>query len=358
VVVVVGCVVVVVRGTVVVVVFGTTVVVVSGTVVVVVATWASVVVVLSAAVGSSCCDPPPAAKPISKAASTAIAMNQPRRQIGKLASCGAGTSGGGVGVVTRIRPYLYWHQLTVRAKDDPSELPGALPGDETARWFSSDCQESSPRSVSAVDLSAPLPSLRSVTRSGPSHLGRSVVVDAEQATPELWDVADNHVIARRRLDDLALLGETVHELTCRYVDRIPTVFVLDIDSEELNQPETTGAPPYELGGEFTFLRERLTKLIWHNSYDARSGELIWWWAHKAEARLDVAVGGPADVLTADGTPIWIDGGPRQPLDVDGLVHHESIELGTLTPVPKPTALDADLAPDQLDAVSIRSGCYG
>ncbi|MGB8360254.1 MAG: hypothetical protein WCE80_02530 [Acidimicrobiia bacterium] len=160
------------------------------------------------------------------------------------------------------------------------------------------------------------------------------------------------MIDRALMGDPARIAETVHDLTRRYVNRIPTVFILDVDPDELNVPETTDAPPYELGGEFTFLRERLTKLIWHNSYDTRSGELIWWWAHKAAARLDVTVGGPADVLTADGTPIWIDGGPRQPLDIDGLVvHHESIELGRLTPVPKSTPPGADPAPDQLDAVS-------
>jgi DNA helicase-2/ATP-dependent DNA helicase PcrA len=153
-----------------------------------------------------------------------------------------------------------------------------------------------------------------------------------------------------------LLAKTVDELQRRYVARIPTVFVLDVDPEALNRLETTDAPPYELGATFSFLRERLSKMVWHNSYDARLGELIWWWAHKAAARLNVTVGGPADVIAEDGTPMWIDGGPRQPFDIDGaVVHHESVELGNLTPVPKPTPPNADLAPDQLDAVSHRVG---
>ena len=154
------------------------------------------------------------------------------------------------------------------------------------------------------------------------------------------------------LDDPDLLAKTVDELQRRYVARIPTVFVLDVDPEALNRLETTDAPPYELGATFSFLRERLSKMVWHNSYDARLGELIWWWAHKAAARLNVTAGGPADVIAEDGTPMWIDGGPRQPLDIDGVVvHHESVELGNLTPVPQPTPPNADLAPDQLDAVS-------
>ncbi|HET9259291.1 MAG TPA: hypothetical protein VFP42_04105, partial [Acidimicrobiia bacterium] len=149
-----------------------------------------------------------------------------------------------------------------------------------------------------------------MTPSGPSPLGRSVVLGPGQPTPEAWGAADNYVLDRELLGDADQLETTVHHLTRGYVNRIPSIYVLGVDLEILNAPETSDAPPYELGAEFTFLRERLTKLIWHNSYDARSGELIWWWAHKAAARLDVTVGGPADVLTADGTSIWIDGGPR------------------------------------------------
>jgi DNA helicase-2/ATP-dependent DNA helicase PcrA len=160
------------------------------------------------------------------------------------------------------------------------------------------------------------------------------------------------VIDRGLLDDLDRLEETVDDLQTRYIKRIPSVFVLDVDAEALNRPETTDAPPYELGDTFSFLRERLTKLVWHNSYDARSEPMIWWWARKAAARLGVTVGGPADVLAEDGTPLWIDGGPRQPLDIDDVVvHHESVELGRPTPVLRATAPNADLAADQLDAVS-------
>ncbi len=184
------------------------------------------------------------------------------------------------------------------------------------------------------------------------QLGRSVVVRAGESAPKPWAEANTYVIDRGLLDDRDRLGETVDEIQRRYVQRIPTVFLLDVDVEDLSQRETTGAPPHELGATFSFLRERLTKLVWHNSYDARSGDLIWWWAHKAANRLGVTVGGPADVVAEDGTSIWIDGGPRQPLDIDDLVvHHESIELGKLTPVPRTANPTAGLAIDQLDAVS-------
>jgi DNA helicase-2/ATP-dependent DNA helicase PcrA len=82
---------------------------------------------------------------------------------------------------------------------------------------------------------------------------------------------------------------------------------------------------------------------------------VWWWAHKAAARIGVEVGGQADVVTADGTELWIDGGPREPLDIAYVVHHESVDLGNLRYVPSDTVPDDKLAPDQLEAVSHRVG---
>lgn len=187
---------------------------------------------------------------------------------------------------------------------------------------------------------------------GPPQLGRSVVIGPGIAPPEPWADAERFDIDRELLDDPERLGKVVDEIQRRYVGRIPTVFVLAMDTGVLTRPEATAAPPYELGASFSFLRERLSKLLWHNSYDARSDPPVWWWAHKAAARLRVAVDGSADVVAEDGTSMWIDGGPRQPLQLDEvIIHHESVELGRTTPVPPPEAPTADLAADQLEAVS-------
>jgi DNA helicase-2/ATP-dependent DNA helicase PcrA len=179
-----------------------------------------------------------------------------------------------------------------------------------------------------------------------------VVVGPGAPPPPAWVDADRIRIDPALLADARLLAETVNDVQRRYVRRTPTVFELDLASEELATAETTDAPPYELGGRFTFLRERLVKAVWHNSYDARADPLVWWWGHKAAARLQVTVGGQADVVEADGTPAWIDGGPRQPLDLDEVViHHETVDLGRDHPVPSSKAPRLDLAPDQMDAVS-------
>ncbi|MGH8873474.1 MAG: ATP-dependent DNA helicase UvrD2 [Acidimicrobiia bacterium] len=170
--------------------------------------------------------------------------------------------------------------------------------------------------------------------------------------PSAWADAERIRIDPALLADPDRLAKTTDEVQRRYVRRIPIVFELDVAADELTAPETSDAFPYELGGRFTFLRERLVKAVWHNSYDARTDPPVWWWGQKAAARLEVTVDGPADVLNADGAPVWIDGGPRQPLDLDGVViHHETVEMGRYTPVQplKPPSLD--LAADQLEAVS-------
>jgi DNA helicase-2/ATP-dependent DNA helicase PcrA len=129
------------------------------------------------------------------------------------------------------------------------------------------------------------------------------------------------------------------------------VIELGVDNTALSEPESTNSPPFELGGTFTFLRERLAKAVWHNSYDARTDQLIWWWAQKAEARLQVSVSGPADVRLQDGTPAWIDGGPRQEIDIAGrIIHHESVGLGLDKTLSVPQEPIEGLARDQKAAV--------
>lgn len=191
-----------------------------------------------------------------------------------------------------------------------------------------------------------------MTSPGPKELGRSVVIGPGTDAPEAWQEADSYLIDDSILTDPERLEVLIAELARRYFSRIPSVFVLETDVDEMNAPEATDAPPYELGAEFSFLRERLVKLVWHNAYDTRNGSMVWWWAHKAVARFDGAVDGPADIVLEDGTPVWIDGGPRQPFNLEHkVIHHESVDIGRPTFVRPQTAPRADLAPDQLDAVS-------
>lgn len=206
--------------------------------------------------------------------------------------------------------------------------------------------------TSAANLSGATRRLVPVTIPGPPELGRSVVVPSDAPTPAEWADAERYVIDPRLLGNQSSLTEMVEVLGRRYVNRVPSIFELAIDPALLSTPELTDAPPYDLGGQFTFLRERLAKLVWHNSYDARQDPPVWWWGRKAVARIGATEAGSADVTLGDGTTAWIDGGPRQPLDLEIVViHSESVELGKSTRIPPESAPVDDLAPDQLEAVS-------
>ncbi|HVL04542.1 MAG TPA: ATP-dependent DNA helicase UvrD2, partial [Acidimicrobiales bacterium] len=90
------------------------------------------------------------------------------------------------------------------------------------------------------------------------------------------------------------------------------------------------------------------------TYDARSGEPVWWHGVRA-GRLGAEIGGPADVVLPDGTPAWCDGGPRQALVLDhAVIHRDSIDAGRLT-VARDRPPSSALAPDQLAAVSHAGG---
>ena len=91
---------------------------------------------------------------------------------------------------------------------------------------------------------------------------------------------------------------------------------------------------------------------WANTYDARKGDLVWWWGRKA-ARLDPAASvveeGSGDVVLPDGGAAWIDGGPRRPWAPDevgdlAVVHSETVDGGSLMVLPPPADPRAELAP--------------
>ncbi len=191
---------------------------------------------------------------------------------------------------------------------------------------------------------------------GPPELGRAVIVGPGMAAPAGWDAAERVVI-----DDAALAApaEVVGRLHAAWASRTPIVIEAVVDPSAFREPRSHAEPPWQLGPGFELWAERLHFLVWANSYDLRAGgEPIWWWSRKA-VRAGATEGGPADVTLPDGTAAWIDGGPRAPLAVPlagaAVVHRESVELGVLRPQPAPVAPSAELAPDQLAAVSHGSG---
>jgi DNA helicase-2/ATP-dependent DNA helicase PcrA len=199
--------------------------------------------------------------------------------------------------------------------------------------------------------------LRAVNLPAPSALGRSVVVAADSAPPPAWADAPVVQIRPSLLIDAEQLALVVDRLHRAWVGRDPVVVELGVDAALLREPEVSTLDPWRLRRGFSFNRERLHHLIWVNSYDYRTGELIWWWGRKAVA-LGAAEDTTADIRLVEGRPAWVDGGPRGPiLDPDDVVvHAESVTLRSLARAParNDSALE-ELAPDQRAAAAHDAG---
>jgi DNA helicase-2/ATP-dependent DNA helicase PcrA len=211
-----------------------------------------------------------------------------------------------------------------------------------------------------------------VSAPGPPGLGRGVVVDAGDTVPPAWRDAPVVTIDRSVVDTPA--GErsaVVDELHAHWAQRRPVVVRLAVDPGGFRAPPSLTAddigPTWLLDPAFDLGHDRLHFLVWANTYDARGGgEPIWWWGRKAAKLGKTALDAPtadapsADVMLPDGTPAWIDGGPRgdDAVALVGgatVVPAESVEAGHLRRLPRGVAPHADLAPDQLAAVAHGSG---
>jgi DNA helicase-2/ATP-dependent DNA helicase PcrA len=211
---------------------------------------------------------------------------------------------------------------------------------------------------------------------GPAIFGRSVVVASPDAVPSPW-AGTNRVV----LDEAALAApaDVVALLHRAWAERQPLTIVAAVDPAVFRPPRSWTVEPWQLGADFEPWDDRLQFLVWANSYDARVqlGRPVWWWARKAVrlgAREPAGPDGPGDVVLPDGRPAWIDGGPREPYDLDEIegafvVHRESVECSILRPAlsrtgrfgpsrPVPTAAKAverSLAEDQKAAVAHHRG---
>ncbi|MBS1846691.1 MAG: ATP-dependent DNA helicase UvrD2 [Actinobacteria bacterium] len=205
---------------------------------------------------------------------------------------------------------------------------------------------------------------------GPVALGRGVVVHIDAPVPEVWRDAPVVTIDDAALADPRAVVDQLHRL---WVARAPGVVALGVDPGRFRSPESITDEVWRLTADTEPFFDRLHFLVWANNYDARAaGDPIWWWGRKA-ARLGAieTPGGPADVVLDDGTAAFIDGGPRGPVvnpadpGVGGppralpegstVIASETVDAGRLTPDVDPRPPTAELAPDQLAAVTHRAG---
>ena len=182
--------------------------------------------------------------------------------------------------------------------------------------------------------------------SAPETLGRGVIIGAGAEIPEPWAAIEPVTIDEATLSDP---DDVVDRLHRAWVARQPVVVSLAVDPGTFRAPQVISAPPFSIDPGLDLPLDRLHHLVWANNYDARTGELVWWWGAKA-ARVGATEGGAADVVLADGRDAWIDGGPRwsaPPLEAV-VVESGAVDAGILDPIPAEQPDPAsELAPDQL-----------
>ncbi len=192
-------------------------------------------------------------------------------------------------------------------------------------------------------------------RPGPDILARHAVVCAGDEAAAPWVDAERVVIAA---DTLADPGSALTALRSAHHSRRRVVIELDADFDR--QPKLkTDAQPYEVGADFTFELEELHHLVWANAVDLR-GETPMWVALDQAIALGATASGPeepGDIRTPNGDVVWLDAGPvrhTDPVDGVAVLHAVAIEHRSFV-VPGANVSDADLAPDQLAAVSHPGG---
>jgi DNA helicase II / ATP-dependent DNA helicase PcrA len=235
------------------------------------------------------------------------------------------------------------HQTPAQVKQCWATQQGAAPSDTAI-----DAQSAS--NVTAVSI----PTLSAVKlRVPPPVLGRHVIVGPGAAAPAGWDDAPRLVI------DAVVLAEpeaALHQLREAAHRRSSRVIELTVAFDE-PPSSVTGDPAHVVGPRHDFPLDELHHLVWANSIDARDPAHPRWWLVDQALRLGARHGGEADIELADGTSIWLDGGPvrfTEPIGGIAVLHAAAVEHGSLLP-PVGNECAAELAPDQLAAVTHRDG---
>lgn len=187
---------------------------------------------------------------------------------------------------------------------------------------------------------------------GPPALGRSVLVGPDQPAPAPWAGADRLVV------DPAAPEAVLPSLHEAWLARRP--LVIELHGDLPPDDPVLSVPFWELAADTELPGERLRFLLTANTVDARRPEAARFDPIERAVGAGASFAGPADVVLADGVAAWVDGGPLDPLDpaaCDGhpIVPRAHLVAGQLRPLPDARPTTAELAPDQLAAVTHRRG---
>ena len=184
----------------------------------------------------------------------------------------------------------------------------------------------------------------------PSELGRGIVINAGDDVPEQFGGSRTFALTEALLADDAALEQLITELHTVWAKRQPVVVTWALDHQKFfPAAQTNTAKVYTVKPDFLFTGERLNMLLFANNYDLRAGEPKWWLNKRALSLPGCEIGGPADIILADGSPAWVDGGPSGaiPPVEHAIISGEELEFGRLTRIDQPVhSPDDALADDQ------------
>lgn len=235
---------------------------------------------------------------------------------------------------------------------------------EAPEWWTGPAPRLEELSTGATTLNLP-PNNQSTGRSdegtdpadlaGPEVLGRSILLDLDAEVPHPWAGAPELV-----LSSPAALGDPAISATVAtaFVERQRLIIRVAPSVRLDHEPMVVlDEPLWALDATFEPVEDTTAILASRNAVDARAGQGRFRGRDLALALgATAAPAGGGDVVLADGTAAWIDGGPLRlsdPADLgltQAVVPLASVEIGVLTPL-QVDAPTAELAPDQLAAVS-------
>ncbi|MCY4424648.1 MAG: ATP-dependent helicase, partial [Acidimicrobiaceae bacterium] len=190
---------------------------------------------------------------------------------------------------------------------------------------------------------------------GPHCLGRSVLVAPGLPPPRPWEACPRVSVSTTSPD-----AATGRRLRSAWHDR--ERLVIELDGPLPGSGPTLEKPWWELGPGLTLTDEVWNHLLTANAVDARDPDRLRFAprerALESGAR-PAAPDQPGDIASSAGDPAWCDGGPLDcfdPSDLRGiaLIPAANLAAGRLSPL-RPCEPDADLAPDQRQAVGHLGG---
>jgi DNA helicase II / ATP-dependent DNA helicase PcrA len=224
------------------------------------------------------------------------------------------------------------------------------------------------RSDSSIDVNAreAQVSIASQSLNPPSDLGRHVIIRAGHAAslPAAWASAERIRFDDATLRDPIIVGELLAKLRAARTRSVSLVWEHAAGSwwEGESPPATieTTAPEM-LGAQFSLDLDDLHQLMWSQSIDLRDPANPKWPVIDDALRAGARLPEPhetGDLVVPQVGPVWVDAGPLRymaPLGLDGadpfpVLNAVAISHRSLVP-PSKASCEADLAPDQLAAVT-------